>query len=231
MNHELLTMNHAVCNEKKFVLLSGKKGWFMDEAPFEAAPTFSAPEKKKINKRFIYLVIVVILIVILFFWFRSLNANKEMVIENAASITPTQSEPTDTPASNAATATPSPTPVKSGPTSNPTNTPTPKPTINPVDKASGLDRSKLTVTVQNGSGEEGVGAKGSDYLKSLGYDVVTTGNADNFNYTSVTVEVKPTNQDFLDLLKKDLGFSYTVASSSSDLVDSFSSDALVIIGK
>ncbi|TSC64550.1 MAG: hypothetical protein G01um101493_92, partial [Microgenomates group bacterium Gr01-1014_93] len=36
---------------------------------------------------------------------------------------------------------------------------------------------------------------------------------------------------YLNLLKNDLSKEYTVSSSSSDLADSFSTDALVIIGK
>jgi len=85
--------------------------------------------------------------------------------------------------------------------------------------------------VQNGSGTAGVAAKGVSVLKGLGYDVVTSGNADNFNYTNVTIQVKSGKSDFLSLLKKDLGFNYTIGSATSDLPDSFSSDALVIIGQ
>ena len=58
-----------------------------------------------------------------------------------------------------------------------------------------------------------------------------TGNADNFDYTGVTIKVKATASNYLSLLKKDLSSDYTVSASTSDLDDSFSSDALVIIGK
>jgi hypothetical protein len=85
--------------------------------------------------------------------------------------------------------------------------------------------------VQNGSGTAGVGAKAAAVLKGLGYNVVVTGNADNFNYTNVTIQVKSGKSDFLALLKKDLGFNYTIGNATSDLPDSFSSDALVIIGQ
>jgi hypothetical protein len=105
------------------------------------------------------------------------------------------------------------------------------PTQNPVDPATGLDRSQLSVTVENGSGAAGVAGKGADVLKNLGYDVTSTGNADNFNYTGVTIQVKAASSDYLNLLKTDLGSSYTIGSTSADLPDSFSSDALVIIGQ
>ncbi|MEK7517744.1 MAG: LytR C-terminal domain-containing protein [Patescibacteria group bacterium] len=127
-----------------------------------------------------------------------------------------------------------------GPTAHPTPQATPtaslkpkattKPTANPVD-SSGLDRSALNVEVQNGNGETGVASKGSDVLKSLGYNVTATGNADNFDYQNVTIQVKSTKSKYLDLLKKDLGFSYTIGTTSADLSSSSTADALVIIGK
>src|SRR5258706_9513184 len=72
---------------------------------------------------------------------------------------------------------PSPTPS----IEKPTNTPIPTPTV-------ALVRGKLSVTVQNGSGEVGAASKVSDYLKSLGYAIVATGNADNFDYTNVLIK-------------------------------------------
>jgi hypothetical protein len=103
----------------------------------------------------------------------------------------------------------------------PTSTPTPK----------ALDKSKLSITIQNGSGEAGVASKGSDLLKGLGYNISATGNADNYDYEGVTIKVKSSASAYLPILKKDLSASYTVAASSSDLDNSFSSDAVVIIGK
>ncbi len=102
--------------------------------------------------------------------------------------------------------------------------------VSPIDK-SGLDRSKLSVIVQNGSGTEGVAGKGANILKDLGYDVASTGNADNYNYTGVTIKVKKENSNFIDLLKKDLAKNYTITATSSDLPSSSPTDSLIIIGK
>jgi hypothetical protein len=102
--------------------------------------------------------------------------------------------------------------------------------VSPVDK-SGLDRSKLSITVENGSGAEGVAGKAADVLKTLGYNIVTTGNADNFNYQGVTIKVKSDQKNFLNLLKQDLSKDYTVTASSSDFGSDSPTDALVIIGK
>lgn len=102
--------------------------------------------------------------------------------------------------------------------------------VSPVD-SSGLDRSKLSVIVQNGSGTEGVAGKAAGILKEFGYNVSSTGNADNYNYQGVTIKVKKEKSEFLNLLKKDLSKSYKIASASSDLPSSSPSDALIIIGK
>lgn len=100
----------------------------------------------------------------------------------------------------------------------------------PIDK-SGLDRSTLSIAVANGSGKEGVAARGANILKGFGYNVASTGNADNFNYEGVTIKVKKESNNFLDLLKQDLSKDYTITKTSSDLDSSSTADALVIIGK
>jgi hypothetical protein len=186
----------------------------MEETPLEAIPTFT-PQRRQAKKWPAYLILAIVIIFLLFLGYKAVSSHK-----SPAPV------PTPTPIVAAPSATPTP-------TVNPSVTPTagPTPTVNPVDKDSGLDRSQLSVTVQNGSGTAGVAAKGVSVLKGLGYDVVTSGNADNFNYTNVTIQVKSGKSDFLSLLKKDLGFNYTIGSATSDLPDSFSSDALVIIGQ
>jgi hypothetical protein len=186
----------------------------MEETSFEAIPTFT-PQRRRSNKWPAFLILAIVLLILLFLGFRVVSSSKS---------------PTPTPTPAVAVIIPTDTPT---PTANPSLSPTPavSPTITPIDKASGLDRSKLSVTVQNGSGAAGVAAKGVTVLKDLGYDVVGSGNAENFNYSNVTIQVKSTKSDFLKLLKKDLGFSYTIQAATSDLSDSFSSDALVIIGK
>lgn len=112
-----------------------------------------------------------------------------------------------------------------------TKTPTVPPTINPVDKTTGLNRSKLSVAVQNGSGETGAASKVSEVLKEFGYKIVSIGNADSFTYENMAIEVKKEKSSYLPLLKKDLGITYTIGSTSADLSASASADALVIIGK
>ena len=199
----------------------------MEETHSETSPQFAPAPRKKINKRFIYATVAVLVLILLFGGYKFLNSDTTTKdINNDISTTPQQEQIiTDTPIP---TEEQLPTPTEK-PT--PTDTPTPKPTSNPVDSSTGLDRSTLSVTVQNGSGQAGVAGSGSDFLKQLGYNVTSTGNADNFDYVNVSVNVKSSESEFLSLLKKDLGTKYTVASSSSNLDNGFSSDALVIIGK
>lgn len=191
----------------------------MEEHPLEPIPAFSAPAKRKINKRFIYIILVGLVILFIFFAFKLFGDNNQTVNQKPA-ITPIEI-PTDTPGL-IPTDTPQP---------NVTVTPTPKPTVNPVDVQTGLDKNKLSVTVENGSGTVGAASKVSDVLKNLGYDVVSLGNADNFNYSNISIQVKSASSNYLTLLKNDLGTSYTIGSTSADLDAGFSSDALVIIGQ
>jgi len=199
----------------------------MEENQFQEIPQTFTPgrSKKPLPKKTVVLIVFIILVIVSVL-FVKLTAKSTEQTTSTASIMPSATEtpiPTESPFPS-----PSETPT---PTPEPTASPTPKPSANPVDKATGLDRSKLNVLIQNGSGEAGVASKASDYLKGLGYDVASTGNADNYDYINVTIQVKADKSDYLALLKKDLGFNYTIGNTSSDLPDSSTEDALVIIGK
>jgi len=197
----------------------------MEDSSFQAPINqfnYSASEMPKKPKKFIYVVIFLVILVG-FFLIRNLFFGSSKQKEEP-SVTPAPTEyqfPTDTPA-------PSVSPTEE--TGESTVTPTAK-AVNPVDALTKLDRSTLSVEVQNGSGVTGAAAKGSDVLKSFGYKVSSVGNADHDNYANVTIQVKSTKANFLALLKKDLGFSYTVGSTSADLSSDFAADALIIIGK
>jgi len=195
----------------------------MEDSSFQSPISqfnYASPEIPKKPKKFFYLIIFLVVLVG-FFLIKNLffGSSKQ---KDVPSITPTPTEyqfPTDTPALS--------------PTAEAEKTPT-TPTVNsvnPVDQSTGLDRSTLSVEVQNGSGEAGAASKGADVLKGFGYKISGTGNADNFNYENATIKVKSTKTNFLALLKKDLGFSYTVGTTSADLDSSSTADALVVIGK
>ncbi len=181
-----------------------------------------SPIRKRLSKRVILFGTFFIIILALLgsvFYFVTRGNSAEQVTK---SITlPDNSEPQITEEE------PSLTPEES-----PTPTPTPKPTAVPT-KATQSDSQKasIKVVVQNGSGEAGVGGKAADILKSAGYDVVSTANADNFDYTDVTIQVKAAKKSALSLLEGDLSSDYTIGKTSADLPVDTSYDALVIIGK
>lgn len=192
----------------------------MEENQFQEIPnTFNHKTRRPLPKKTVVLIIFIVLVILSVIFVKVTSKQKTQSTETIS----TSSSPV---ASSVSSASPE---ASSSPSESPS--PTPKPSVNPVDKATGLDRSKLNVVVQNGSGETGVATKGSDYLKGLGYNVSSTGNADNYNYTNVSIQVKSDKSDYLSLLKKDLGFNYTIGSTSADLSTSLSEDALVIIGK
>lgn len=189
-----------------------------------APDSFQTQPQERGSKRFALLVLVVIIVgVVVFFGVRFIGSRAKKEVAPTPTPTLVQSVPTETPTPTGGS--PTPTPIKSGPTA------TPKPTANPIDPASGLDRSSLSVEVKNGGGVAGVAGKASDFLKNLGYKVVSVGNADNFDYQSIVIEVKSAESSFLPLLKKDLSASYTIGSTSADLSATSSADALVIVGK
>lgn len=199
----------------------------MQDIAFEK-PTFTTHQyepsqnnpPKKGSKLFLFILLLIIVGGLIYGGSKFLGLGKKTPV--APSPTPTPSEaifPTDTPTPE----------VSKKPAVS--NTPTPKPTVNPVDKTTGLDRSDLSVEVQNGSGVSGAASKLSDSLKGFGYHIVSVGNADKSDYEKVLVLVKESKKSYLSLLTKDLGTSYSVGSSSADLSASASADARVIVGK
>lgn len=204
-------------------------------------PTINRPRKNPF--RFVLLGILAVLFLgfLAYSGYKLLSSKDEEKKQVKTVITPTPTEVIFPTESNSADAESSPADAESSPASPSsindsitpeiTKTPTIVPTINSIDKASGLDRANLSIEVENGSGEVGAASKGSEFLKGLGYKVVATGNADNFNYENLSIEIKKEKSNYLSLLKKDLGLTYTVGSTSADLSSSSSSDAVVILGK
>ena len=194
----------------------------MEDSPFPQ-PNLDKPSSKR-KKRFIFLFFAIVLILVLIFLGSRFIGNSSTSQEEAS---PTPEEfliPTDTP---------TPTSEESAEDTDisPTEKPKEESTSSSVDKTTGLDRADLSVAVQNGSGEAGVASEMSDILAGLGYSITSTGNADNFDYSDITIQVKESQEDFLPVLRKDLAGSYTIGSATADLPSSASYDALVIVGQ
>lgn len=185
------------------------------ESPKPETPTLrydTVPPARKSGKGK-KLLLVLILLILLGAAFAGFNLIK-------GKQTPTEEiTPTPTPTEEI-TSTPTPaTETSPTPTVKPTATPTKKPTKN------------LTIKVLNGSGVTGAAKLASDYLTGLGYEITSTGNADNENFENTTIQIKPDKQTLLDQLKIDLSTKYTIGTTSADLSSTSSSDAIVTIGK
>lgn len=203
------------------------------ESPFgtqNSTPTSSSSSKGpgKRGKKLIFLVLILVILAAVAFGAMQLLGNTSTT-ENIEP-TPTIEEfvlPTDEPTPEQTEDT-SPTPKEEEDTT-PTPTKTSSSSSSSVDPVTKLDRSDLTIVVQNGSGEAGVANVMKTKLEDLGYVVSSTGNADNFDYAQTNIQVKSASKDFLTLLKKDLGNDYTIGSATSDYTGS--GDAVVIVGK
>lgn len=184
------------------------------------------PPSRSSNRFFIIVAFLIIIAISSFGGYKFLSSKEE--IKNEVSPTPLPTE------FFTSTETPTPTPTEKEPApTNETKKPSPAPTKAPVKKTLGsstTDKSSLTVEVLNGSGEVGAASKVSAILKELGYNVVSIGNADSFDYIDTVIGVSEERKSFLDILKKDVSQSYTV-SSTGTASPSASSDAVVIVGK
>ncbi|HVF69010.1 MAG TPA: LytR C-terminal domain-containing protein [Xanthomonadales bacterium] len=189
--------------------MQGSRYYMKDEIPFQDFPAYS---EKSTNKKPLVIFLVVLLIIAagvggLYFLGRSRGAESNIVIPTEAPL-PTE-EPTSTPsASVSGTLTPA-----------------------PSGTSSKLDRASLNVVVLNGSGVVGAGRRYATYLTGLGYTVSSTGNADTFDYTGITVKVKKAKSDYGALLKKDLASFASGSVITTSIDDTITTDAAVIIGK
>jgi len=192
------------------------------------------PSKSSSNKKRIIFIFIGVLILLglvgyaIFATGGQGEENLDVVPSPTISIEPSPTtEPT--PAEEEQSPTPSPATGKTSPT--PTGkisgTPTPTPKVGTTTE---FERSDLSIIVKNGSGIAGAATKASDALKKLGYDVVSSGNADNFDYEGTTIQVTSTKKNFLEMLKTDLAKTYTITSATSDYKGT-DADAIVIIGK
>ncbi len=112
-------------------------------------------------------------------------------------------------------------------------TPSKAPSKTPTKAASSgtANKSDIKISVQNGSGVTGAAKGASEVLTAAGFNVVSTGNADNSDYTDVTIQIKNSQKSHLAAIEDALSEDYTVADTSTDLPETTSYDVLVIIGK
>lgn len=133
------------------------------------------------------------------------------------------------------TATPTPTVV---PTETTSLTPTPSGKVTPSPTPKGKSTptpteavaAPLRIEVLNGSGVSGAASKMASFLKSKGYGLSGTGNADAFDYQKTVIQIKKSKSSEAQALKKVLSTGYTVDPTIQTLAESSQSDAIVIVG-
>lgn len=188
----------------------------MDEISYSGA---SASPKRKLPKRLIlfliFFLVIIALIAGVFYFVTKDSSDTSGDVEDALII----------PEDNIEETTEDPTPTEEE-----KETPTPSP-ADEEEEEEAETSSSGSVAVQNGSGEAGVAGEASTALKSAGFSIASTGNADNFDYEGVTIQVKNSKKSILSDLEKALSKDYTVSDTSTDLPESTNYDALVIIGK
>lgn len=187
----------------------------MEEQPpvsrLESLPT----EKKQSSKKILWAFLVVLVLAILVGGVSFLRFRGGKEVEPTPTPTPLiESTPTPFPTSGL-TPTPSPKPKA-------TPTPTTKPT--PTVKPKGV-----SIRILNGSGVVGAAGKAADFLKSLGYEIVGMGNAENYNFEKT--EISARGSQALLQLQTDLATKYEIGSTSAQLSATESADAVVIVGK
>ncbi len=195
---------------------------------FQNLSSYSKPSSPK-KKAFLYVIVFILLIggaILAGNFFLGNHRQKDTAVKPSPTVTPT---PTITEATPTESLSPSPK-ATATPTPSKKITPTPSGKITPTPTEEPTISAKLRIEVLNGSGTSGEASKMASFLKSKGYLIASTGNADAFDYELTTIQIKKSKSSELAQLKKDLSSSYEVASSVGNLAETSSFDAIVIVG-
>lgn len=198
----------------------------MDELSYTGT---SARPKRKIPKRLIIFIIFFIIIIALIagiVFFVTRDSSEESSVNEQTITLPEETNEEAPVVTEEETPTPEVTEEIT-----PSKAATPSKAPSPSGSASSTSNSSVKVAVQNGSGESGVAGTASNLVKEAGFTIASTGNADSFDYEDVTIKIKASKKSFLPDLEDSLSGDYTIGATSSDLPESTSYDALVIIGK
>jgi LCP family protein required for cell wall assembly len=94
---------------------------------------------------------------------------------------------------------------------------------------SGVDKSSLSLVVQNGSGTDGFASQAAQVLEQNGYTIQDTGNADSFVYTETLVIYKDQDDEAAaEAIVADLGVGRAVYAS---VYYNLTTDIQVVVGK
>ncbi|HSX08769.1 MAG TPA: LytR C-terminal domain-containing protein [Candidatus Saccharimonadales bacterium] len=178
-----------------------------EESPFQQQPAYVGKTSNKRRLITVFFVVLVLIIIGLGALYLLGSSKHEVTPTNPI---PTETMATPTPASSASaqlSATPS---AVVSPTANP---------------------STVRVSVLNGSGTAGAAGAVADTLKNAGFTNVTTGNANAFTYTGITVTVKKKESSELPQIQKYVESASSNAKVTTKVDDAIPSDIQIIVGK
>lgn len=114
----------------------------------------------------------------------------------------------------------------------PTETPTPEPTEPPPTPTPTVEVKKVEVTVKvlNGTGVAGQASGVKTLLEGKGYEEITTGNADKYDYAQSEVQINPDKAYLKDIILADVKDLLTDP-KISDMSSDETVDVIIIIGK
>lgn len=175
--------------------------------PFQSYTSRSSNSAPRTPGKALYIVLVILLLVVVGIGAAQFLSSRSGDVSNIVSVPIEFNEPTPTA---------SPTPIV-------------QETVEESSESAELDRSDISIVVQNGSGKAGVAGSASTTLKNLGYSIHSTGNADKYDYEETVIRISAENKEYLELLRDDLSETYTIGETSTNYTGT--GDALIIIGQ
>ena len=114
------------------------------------------------------------------------------------------------------------------------NQPSPTETQTPTPTEKEVDLTEISISILNGSGIAGEAGKIKDLLTSAGFsdEKIKTGNADSYDYESVSVSVKKDiSASVTEKVETSLSEDYEVKISEDELGEDSTYDIVIIVGK
>ena len=187
--------------------------------PISQPAEFTSTPRKRGKKRSLTIAVIIFLLVAAgIFGYSRMQSGSTSEISPTPEVFPSE-EPTPTEI------------IDESPTPEAEETPDPTEKPTPAEKAAPTKASELNIQVLNGTGEAGIAATAKEFLSGKGYESIETGNADNNEYTGVTLKSKSSAADYLEEFKTDLEEKYTVSDESDTLSEDSLFDVVIIIGK
>jgi hypothetical protein len=93
-----------------------------------------------------------------------------------------------------------------------------------------VNKGEIKIEVLNGNGIKGKALTVENLLKSNGFNVLNTGNADNFNYVQTVIRYKKGKKEIAGLIDEVISSMYSPV-FQEDIVDDSETDVVIILGK